>query len=44
MATMMPPFYRVDGLTRVAPRYKDMPVLSAQDIEDVVAYLATLKD
>jgi sulfur-oxidizing protein SoxX len=43
-ATMMPPFYRVDGLTRVAPRYKEVPVLSAQDIEDVVAYLATLKD
>jgi len=43
-ATMMPPFYRVDGLTRVAPRYKNMPVLSAQEIEDVVAYLATLRD
>ena len=43
-ATMMPPFYRVDGLTRVASRYKDEPVLPAAAIEDVVAYLVSLKD
>ncbi len=40
----MPPYYRIDGLTRVAPPWRDKPVLSAQQIEDVVAFLATLKD
>jgi L-cysteine S-thiosulfotransferase len=43
-ATVMPPYHRVDGLNRVAARYKGRPVLSAEEIEDVVAYLATLKD
>ena len=43
-ATMMPPFYRIDRLTRVAARFKGTPVLPAAEIEDVVAYLATLKD
>jgi sulfur-oxidizing protein SoxX len=41
--TIMPPFYRVDGLTRVAKTYRDKPVLTAVEIEDVVAYLMTLK-
>jgi L-cysteine S-thiosulfotransferase len=41
--TIMPPFYRVDGLTRVAPAFRDKPVLTAVEIEDVVAYLTTLK-
>jgi L-cysteine S-thiosulfotransferase len=41
--TIMPPFYRVDDLTRVATAYSDKPVLTAVDIEDVVAYLMTLK-
>jgi sulfur-oxidizing protein SoxX len=39
----MPPFYRIDRLTRVAPAFRDKPVLSAVDVEDVVAYLMTLK-
>jgi L-cysteine S-thiosulfotransferase len=43
-ATMMPPYYRADRLTRVAPRFRDRPVFTAQDIEDVVAWLATLQD
>jgi sulfur-oxidizing protein SoxX len=43
-ATIMPSYYRVDGLTRVAPAYKGKPVLTAEQIEDVVAYLMTLKD
>ena len=42
-ATIMPPFYRVDHLTRVAPAFRDKPVLTAVDVEDVVAYLMTLK-
>jgi sulfur-oxidizing protein SoxX len=41
--TIMPPFYRVDHLTRVPPAFRDNPVLSAVDVEDVVAYLMTLK-
>ncbi len=42
--TIMPPYYRVDGLVRVAPAFQGKPVLSAEQIEDVVAYLATLRD
>ncbi len=37
--TIMPPYYRVDGLTRVAPAFRGKPMLSAEQIEDVVAYL-----
>jgi L-cysteine S-thiosulfotransferase len=42
--TIMPPYYRVDGLASVAPAFKGKPVLSAEQIEDVVAYLATLRE
>lgn len=41
--TIMPAYYRKEGLTRVAPGYRGKPVLSAEQIEDVVAYLVTLK-
>lgn len=41
--TMMPPYYRVDGLARVAERYRGKPVLDAQQVEDVLAYLMSLK-
>jgi sulfur-oxidizing protein SoxX len=43
-ATIMPSFYRVDGLNRVAAAYRGKPILNAEQIEDVIAYLATLKD
>ena len=43
-ATIMPAYHRTDGFTRVAPAFKDKPVLSAQQIEDVVAFLMTLKN
>lgn len=43
-AAAMPAYHRVDGLTAVDPRWRGRPVLSAQEIEDVVAYLATLGD
>jgi sulfur-oxidizing protein SoxX len=43
-ATIMPPYYRVEGLTRVAPAFQGKPVLTAEQIEDVVAYLVTLRD
>jgi L-cysteine S-thiosulfotransferase len=41
--TVMPAFYRVDGLKRVRPEFAGKPILTAQQVEDVVAYLATLK-
>ena len=42
--TIMPSYYRIDGLTRVAPNWRDKPILSAEQIEDIVAYLATLRE
>ena len=41
--TPMPRFYAVTGLTRVAPAYAGRPVLEANQIEDLVAFLSTLK-
>jgi len=41
--TVMPSYYRVEGLTRVAPAYQYKPVLTAGQIEDVVAFLQTLQ-
>ena len=43
-ATIMPSYYRVEGLTRVGPAWRDKPILSAEQIEDMVAYLATLRE
>jgi sulfur-oxidizing protein SoxX len=42
--TIMPPYYRVDGLERVAPSFQGKPILTAEQIEDVVAYLVTLRE
>ena len=42
-ATVMPSYYKVDGLDRVASTYAGKPVLTAQEVEDVVAWLVTLK-
>ena len=42
--TIMPPYYRIDGLTRVAPAFRGKPILTAEQIEDVVAFLATLQE
>lgn len=41
--TIMPAYYRASGLTNVAPAYRGKTVLSAQQIEDVVAYLLSLR-
>jgi sulfur-oxidizing protein SoxX len=43
-ATIMPSYYRVDGLDRVAAAWRGKPILSAEQIEDIVAYLATLRE
>lgn len=42
-ATIMPAYLRTEGLRRVAPAFRGRTVLSAQQIEDVVAFLVTLK-
>lgn len=42
--TIMPPYYRVEGLVNVAPAFQRKTLLSAEQIEDVVAYLETLRD
>jgi len=42
--TIMPSYYRVDGLDRVAENFRGKPILSAEQIEDIVAYLATLRE
>jgi L-cysteine S-thiosulfotransferase len=41
--TIMPAYFRTEGLTRVTPSQRGKTVLSAQQIEDVVAFLVTLK-
>lgn len=41
--SVMPAYYKVDGLWRVAPKYQGQPILSAQEVEDIVAYLLTLR-
>lgn len=43
-ATIMPSYYRVDGLVRVGTSWQGRPILSAEQIEDIVAYLATLRE
>ncbi len=40
----MPSYYRLEGLERVAPAFRGKTVLSAEQIEDVVAFLKTLRD
>ena len=42
--SIMPAYHRTNELTRVAPAFRGKPILSAEQIEDVVAFLMTLKD
>ena len=42
--TIMPSYYRLDGLLRVGTTWRGKPFLSAEQIEDIVAYLASLRD
>ena len=41
--TLMPSFHRTDGLVAVAPAWRGKPMLDAQQVEDVVALLRTLR-
>jgi sulfur-oxidizing protein SoxX len=42
--TIMPAYYRIEGLTRVGAAWRGKPTLTATQIEDVVAFLLTLRD
>jgi sulfur-oxidizing protein SoxX len=42
--TIMPSYYRIDGLERVGKNWAGKPILTPAQIEDIVAYLATLRD
>jgi L-cysteine S-thiosulfotransferase len=42
--TIMPPYYRTEGLSRVARTFAGKPILTAEQVEDVVAFLSTLKE
>jgi sulfur-oxidizing protein SoxX len=42
--TIMPSYWRVQGLNRVQSSYVGRPIYTAQQIEDVVAYLSSLKE
>ena len=39
----LPTVHRTEGMVRVAPRYAGQPVLTGQQVEDLVAYLETLR-
>ena len=41
--SIMPAYFRTEGLTRVAPAYRGKTILNAEQVEDVVAYLMTLR-
>lgn len=42
--TVMPAYFRTEGLQRAGERWRNQPILTAQEIEDAVAYLVTLRD
>jgi sulfur-oxidizing protein SoxX len=42
--TIMPAYYRIDGLSRVGSAWRGKPILSAEQIEDILAYLVTLRE
>jgi len=42
--TIMPSYYRVNDLARVGANWRGKPILSAEQIEDIVAFLATLRE
>jgi sulfur-oxidizing protein SoxX len=41
--TIMPAFYKIDGFNRVMKKFMGQTIISAQEVEDIVAYLMTLK-
>jgi len=43
-STIMPSYYRLDGLARVGAAWRGKAILSAEQIEDIVAYLVSLRE
>ena len=41
--TIMPAYFDTGGLARVAPSFRGKTILTAEQIEDIVAYLVSLK-
>lgn len=41
--SVMPTFHRTEGMVRVAPQFRGKPALTGQQVEDLVAWLSTLK-
>lgn len=41
--SIMPSYFKIDGLNRVGPTWRGKTILSAEQLEDVVAYLVTLQ-
>jgi sulfur-oxidizing protein SoxX len=41
--TVMPSYYRIDGRQLVAAAWRDKPVLTVGQVEDLVAYLSSLR-
>ena len=41
--SIMPAYYSTEGLSRVSPNLQGRTILNAQQIEDIVAFLVTLK-
>ena len=41
--TIMPAFYKADGFNRVMKKFAGKTIITAQEVEDIVAYLMTLK-
>ncbi|MCA3625112.1 MAG: sulfur oxidation c-type cytochrome SoxX [Methylobacterium sp.] len=42
--TIMPPYFRTGGGNRIGPAFVGKPILTAEEIEDVTAFLTTLRD
>ena len=40
--TIMPTYYKAEDLKRVGPKWIGQPIMNEQEIEDVVAFLASL--
>ena len=42
--TLMPSYYKKTGFHRIQKKWKGKTIISAQDVEDILAYLNTLKE
>ena len=42
--TLMPSYYKKTGFHRIQKKWKGKTIISAQDVEDILAYLVTLKE